>query len=509
MRYNRLIALCVAIVLAFMSCKKDHYDTDNLQGINMDGEVMVPVGSTSFTLMKLMEQFKIDSIINCTEDGNLSFGFHYEDFGVLQGESFLHFDNLNYDEHFTFENPFPFALPQVFDTVLRFEQTILFESDCIQVMEALMKSGRFEFMVSSNVPLLQRMVVSSSDIKDEEGNEMMLDFDFTSNSIGIDLAGMHYTTDSVNTLDLKYDLYLRFQGVVAPELFFDVNVQGTDLAIQEMSGYVDTFVSRNYIDTIMTLFPSNVTGAMEVHGARLKLMERNTFDLDALLNVDTAWVIGDDGIVFPVFEQTPLEVPLQTNYEFGEVLNTTLNGRITANQIGIFTASDFIVSPNGLSDRVSVVDTCQVDVIVDAEIPFNFAVDDVRVIDTSELNVADTEMPNQIEKLTLELTCKSTIPLDLNVQLYTYDSINACITDTLVAPNDLIRASLDGKPVTTEVVVEVTGDKIDHFLQADHLIQIYHIDTEAHNVQLKAEQGLDVFMKAKLKYNGVIELEKE
>ena len=181
-----------------------------------------------------------------------------------------------------------------------------------------------------------------------------------------------------------------------------------------------------------------------------------------------------------------------------------MDGKISANETGFYATSTFIVNPSGMSDLVSVSDTCVIDVMVDTEIPFAFAVNDVRFVDTTDLNLK-IEAPEQIEKLTLELTFTSTVPLKMNAQFFTYDSEKEQITDVLVAEDRLISASYDGKPVTTELTLEVTGDKVEHLNHSDRLISIYEIDTEAHDVCLKGEQQLGVSIKARVKYKGVVE----
>ena len=505
MIYNKLVLL-LSLAMLFASCKKDHYDMDNVHGVNAEGEILLPVGSASFTLMKMMQQFKIDTLINCSEDGNLSYTFHYDDYGVINGQDLLRFKDLDYSERFTVENPFPIVLPQAFDTVFHFDQTLMFESESIHVMEAEMKSGHFDFGMNSNIGLLQRIVLQSTDIKDAEGHELMLDFDFNSSDIQFDLDGLHYTTDTANTLDLCYDVYVRVQGSLDPELFFEVDVKGSDLAIKEMSGYVDRYDSRNYIDTSFVLFPSNVSGELEVYGARMWLSERNTFVLEAQLDVDTAWVFGDDEVPFSIFGPQQVSVDVPSQPDFGQVFERILNGKISANETNVFSSSNFIVNPSGMSDLVSVSDTCSIDVVIDTEIPFDFVVDDVRYLDTTDLNLSGIKSPEQIEKLSLELTISSTVPLNMNAQFFTYDSETEMITDTLVAEDRLIAASFDGHPTTTEVILEVTGDKVVHLIQSDRLISCYELDTEAHNVVLNGQQGVDVFMKARVKYNGVFDL---
>ena len=506
MKYNKLFLILALATLLFASCKKDHYDVGNVHGVNAEGELLLPIGSASFSLSEMMEKFKIDSIINCSEDGDLSFGIHYENLGALNGENLLRFKDLEYHEHFSFENPFPVVLPQAFDTVFHFDHTITFESDNIHVIEAEMKTGHFDFNLSSNIGLLQKVVIRSADIKDADGHDLVLDFDFSANDIQFDLDGLHYVTDTANTLDLSYDLYVRIQSLADHELYLDVDISGKDLAIKEMTGYVDAYDSRNTVDTTYNLFSENVSGSLEVFGARLDLYERNTFDLEARLTVDTAWVFDDSSVPYSIFGPDPLAVDIPTQFQFGKVLEKSLNGKISANTLGVFAASCFTVNPFGLNDLVSVNDSCVIDVMVDAEIPFDFAVDDVRYIDTTVLNLSGVSKPEQIEKLTLELTFTSTIPLNMNAQFFTYDSATEQITGILVDEGRLINASFDGQPTTTEVTLEVTGEKVENLLRSDRLISVYSLDTDAHDVVLNGQQHLDVFMKAKVKYNGVVEL---
>ena len=170
----------------------------------------------------------------------------------------------------------------------------------------------------------------------------------------------------------------------------------------------------------------------------------------------------------------------------------------------LFRSSSFIVNPSGMSDMVFVSDTCVIDVMIDAEIPFAFTVNDVRFVDTTDLNLK-IDAPEQIEKLTLELTFISTIPLGLNAQFFAYDSETGQITEALVAEDRLINASYDGRPVTTDVTLEITGEKVEHVNHSNRLISIYEIDTDAHDVCLKGQQQLSLFVKARVKYKGTVE----
>ena len=339
------------------------------------------------------------------------------------------------------------------------------------------------------------MVIRTSDIKDASGHDLVLDFPFNSAPIGFDLDGLHYATDSANRLNLEYDLYVRVQEILEQELYFDVDLKGRDLAFREMKGFVETYDSRNCLDTTFTLFPDKVAG---------KLLERNTFDMAARLVVDTAWLFGEGMEPFSIFSSLPLSVEVPMQSEFGEVFDATLQGTIMAKGGDLYTASSFIVNPLGLDNMVSVTDSCTIDVIIDANIPFDFTANDVRYLDTVKLENSEINSPEAIEKLTLELTINSTLPLNLDAEFYVYDSETERITDTLAADDSLIKASFDGRPVTTSFSLEITKDRLENYLNSDRLIMLYKIDTDAREVKLNANQKLDLYLKAKVKYDGVV-----
>lgn len=505
MKYNKLLFLLFLLVVSLTSCRKDHYNVGNVHGVNAQGEMLLPLASKSVTMMGMMQRFQIDSLIDCNADGNLSYNYLYEHFGAVKGSELLRFNDLNYEEHFVFENPFPLVLPQAFDTMLHFDHTIVFEADYIRVLEAMMRSGHFDFEIATNIGLLQRAVIRSTDIKDASGNDVEFDFQFNLDTIAFDLGGMRYETDTANTLNLSYDLYFRVQGTNDEELFFDVNIKGRDLAIQEMRGFVETYDSESKIDTAFNLFPDNIMGSLEIKGARLHLSERNSFGLEARLVLDTAMISGEGIASYSLFEPMPVAVDLPSQLAFAEVFDHSLNGQLNASSSRAYSVSNFIVNPSGMMDMVTVVDTCNIDVRVDVSIPFAFAVDDVQYLDTVNLELSEIKMPDMIERITLDLTFNSTLPLNLGGRFYMYDSENDRITDTLVANDEIIRASFDGQPTTTMVSIDITEGRVENVLHSDRIIMLYELDTEARDVVLNANQKLDLYVKTKVKYDGVVE----
>ena len=308
MKINKIIFSILAFALLMTACRKDHYDVANVHGINAEGEVLLPIASASYTMKDLMERFEIDSLITFTDEGNMSYGFFYEHDDAISGRQLLYFKDWNYDAHFAVANPFPGALPEPIDTVVNVSQTVTFETDHIRVMSALMKSGHFEFDLESNVANLGQVIVTTHDIQDATGRDLRFVYHPQTGQTGFDLAGLQYQTSEANTLTLNYEFHIIVHQLNDPEIVIDAHIAATDLAIREMTGYVDSYESRNRIDTTFSLFPSNFSGGLEINGARMRVSERNTFDLDARLLVDTAMVFGEGVAPYSIFDPMPKRV---------------------------------------------------------------------------------------------------------------------------------------------------------------------------------------------------------
>jgi len=505
MKNNKLYLILALLVVAFVSCKKDHYDVTHVQGVNAEGELLLPIANKSLTMMDMMTRFQIDSLINCSESGELSYDYYFEDNDVINANRLLQFNDLDINEHLAFANPFISVQPPITDTMISFEKAITFESEHISVLEAVMKMGRFDFQMASNIGNLRRIVLRSSDIKDETGNDFVFDSQVQANTFGFDLAGLHYLTDTPNTLTFSYELYLYFNPSTDPELFVDIRIQGSDLAMRTMRGFVESYSERNRLDTTFSLFPENLTGMLEMDGVNLRIHERNTFPLEAYLEVDTALMTGEGLEPYSIFEPMPLSVDLPSQTTFVEVLNQSLHGRLDASGGSVYASSNFVVNPSGMNEMVTVDDTCTVDLRINVEFPFAFEADDVRYMDTIDMQLSELDMPDLIEKLTLEMTFTSTLPLNLDGRFFMYNSENEMITDTLLSDARLIQASFDGQATTSTVSIDITEERMEHVLHSDRIIMVYEVDTDAHDVKLNTNQKLDIFVKAKVKYNGVVE----
>ena len=507
MKNSKLLLVLALFALAFVSCKKDHYDVSQVHGVAAEGELLLPVASASYTMMGMMQRFQIDSLITFSEDGGMSFTYDYDYLGAVKGSELLHFKDWEYEAHYSIENPYSFVLPEPIDTVFSMSQDVEFVADHIHVVSALMKSGHFEFDLSTNVGSLGQVIITTSDIKDIQGRDFRFVYQPQTGQTGFDMAGLHYQTDEPNTLTFNYEIHAVIQEI-APEMEFGIRVVASDLSIQEMSGSVDKYESSNRIDTVFKLFPEKLSGSLDIKGARLNLSERNTFDLNARLFVDTALVYGNGIAPYSIFNPMPVDVYLPKNSS-NQVFSQSLNGKLNAEGGQVMASSLFTVYASEMDELVTVADTCNIDVFIDVDIPFSFSIDDVRYLDTVDMNISEIEMPEMIEKLTIELTFNSTLPLNLGGQFYMYDSQLGQITDTLLADTQLIAASFDGQPITTTLSIDVTEDRVENVMHSDKILMLFKVDTDARDVEIKAYQKLDMFTKARVKYNGTVELKKD
>ena len=506
MKNIKLSCICLLLAVFFASCSKGHYDLNNVHGVNVEGEVLLPLANGSFTMMDMMSRFGQDSLLVFDASGNMSYNYSYEQNGVVEGRSFLKFNDLTYNEHFAFENPFPFVLPFSIDTVVRYEHELTFEADHISVEEAVMRSGRFDFELSSNIGTVKRVVIRSSEIKDAQGHDLELVFPLTSGSFGFDLGGLRYETEIPNSLNLSYEVQISTQGSTDEELYLDIDILGSDLAIKEMTGYVERYGTRSQIDTTFNFFPGNLSGVLHVNDVNIQLYERNTFDLEARLDIDTVTVFGEGFAPYSLLEPLPLSVDLPTQMEPKEVLNQSVDAQINASNGQIYASSNFIINSVGTMEQVSVGDSCQIDVRFDVSIPMAFRISDVCYIDTVDMNIGQIDNTFGIKKLTLDLDFDSTIPFDLKGRFLMYNSETEQVNGTLLDETTLIGASYDGQPTKTSVSIALTESQFQNMLDSDMLILDLGLDTDDHDVVLKADQRLQFYAKAKVEYDDTVEL---
>lgn len=505
MRHYRLLLTTLVFALFVVSCKKDHYDVSNLHGVNAEGEVLAPLASASFSVKDLMERFGLLDLLYWSADGDLALHFTQQMDSILEGSEILKFNDLDYEEQYTYSNPYPATQPPYLDTVLSFERTITFDSEHVFVREGFIKSGHLEFNMESNAGNVQHVVLHSSNFKNAAGHDLVLDTPIHDNIFVIDLSGLHYVAEEANTLTFDCEVTVGAQVTAEPELYVNYNIKGHDLAFREIQGFVESYSSRDRVDTVFTLFPGLIDGQLGLEDVRLTLTERNTFPMGTRFFVDTLTLWSKENAPISILQPLPLPIEMPPAMQYEEALNRVVNFRISADGGHFLASGDFIVNPENVTDMVTLVDTNRIDLCADVEIPFSFKVGDVKYVDTVNMDVANLEMPELIKELTLELTFNSVLPFHLDASFYMFNSETGMVTDTLLGESKVIKASFDGKPATTEVTLVVDEDRVENVLHSNRIIMSYELDTEDHNLHLNLNQKLDLSVKGRAKYKGDVD----
>lgn len=509
MKAKQLLLLFV-IAMALCSCKKDHYDTSQVHGAQLEGEFLLPIINASYTIEDMLKRFQIDSVIVFEEGGGMYFEYDYTQADVLKGSDFMKFKNFVFEEKYSIENPYPFVIPQPVDTTVRLDYSVNLESEYVTVQSGKIRSGVLSFSVGSNVANIRSMIIRSDDLKQADGSPLEIITGPVSDSVVIDLAGLYFEAEETHVLNFSHELRVSIENTTVSEFIFDVHLASTEICVQEMSGWANIVRVRNRLDTVFAVFEDNVFGSLEVKGAEVSMSGRNGFGMDAGLQVDTAMFVYDFWETYDIFEPLPVEAVLPVSpAAYAEVLHRKLNAKVNLNSIGLCFASDVIFNPQGLQDLIQLSDSSTIDMIVNVDVPLKFCVDDVWYMDTLDFELSEVEIPEIIKEVTLEMTFHSTLPLNLNGKFYLYDSEHDVVTDTLIGDSNLISASFDGKPTTTNVSFTITEDRVENLFHSDRIFMMYEVDTDARDVALNANQKLEAIVKAKVKYDGVIETNNE
>lgn len=497
------------IVLSFVSCRKEHYELDNVNGVALNAEVLVPIAKASYSVEDIIRKLNMDSVLTFHEDGGISFRYSYENDSVFKGEDLLFFKDWDYEDQIALPNPIQIVLPEPVDTVMSFSDTILLESDYIEVHTAYIRSGQIMFDLDTNLPGLNGITILTQNIKDASGQPLELHWTPGQEAASVDLSGLLYESDVVNAIRLDYDLSFELYDLTIPEINIDFAIQIRDFTIREMRGRIKEYSTRNSIDTTFSLFPDNIMGAATVLNAKMRLYERNAFNMTASLVVDTARISGEGITPHDIFESLPIETYVIPSDQFVETSELYINGSVNTNYSSVYVSSLFTLNPDANPETITVYDTDHLDVQVDVDVPFDFNIEQVVYSDTVNLELSEIDMPDLIEQMILGFVFQTDLPLNLGFTAYMYDSEHERITDTLVADEALIRGAFDGQMQTTETEVTITRERVQNIMSSDKIILCFDVDTGSLDIALKLQQCLKVALRADVKYDGVMEFDNE
>ena len=495
--------LAIGVLLICTSCNKNHYDFDRFEGVEAEGEWNLPIASASRTIGDVINALNQNGAIVNDENGNLHFVYNYFIDDAIKGADFMYFKDQQFADSVVIDNPAPIVLPAPIDTVLRFEKTIALASESIGMMSAEIKSGRLGFSVATDLSGFRQIIVMSPNIMDANGNNLNLVMDTLDKERVIDVAGYRCETPVDNEITLVVEVHLSIQDLSESQYKTSFNLKVNDLKLSRMTGKIGRFSSCHRIDTTFNLFPNSLEGTAMFLDAKVKLRERNSFELPARLRIDTAMISGD-GQSYCIFDQMPVVVDVAPSDGYVEVFNENVSGVLEANRQQAYSSAVFALNPDSLNTVFEVADTTSIDTKIGVEIPLKFNVLGATYIDTVDMHLSNFESLDFFKEIVLNMLVCTDIPFNIRVKDYFCHSDSGEVTGTLFNDDLVLKGAFDGTMQESNITIALTQERIRQLLHSDKLIMHYHIDTEDHDVELNAKQRLLMALRAKVFCDGVM-----
>lgn len=504
MKRRLLLGAAMALVAVLvLSCNKNRFDFDNLESVEGSGQWKLPIGSIHTTLGDVLEQFAENDLISYDANGNLQMSYSFKMEDILKGSSFLSLGTLNFTSSpFSFPNPYPgVTLPQPIDTILYLHQYVKIDADSASIESAVIKSGTLVTTIQSNLGHVSLIEVSSSDIHMPNGDSL-----YTTAEM-VDLEGASFRVhdefgQADTTLVINYAIHYQLLGIDDPEYEVTTIIALNNLKLKSLSGIVDHFVYDFSLDTNFSLPLGNVNGQLDVVGAKVNIMEKNTFEgLYSSLIINTAEFYGggvDPSMFFDHYPYVLDVVPANTFVPImdNETIHLSLNPKYDA--VHFEGSVDF--NPNAVDHLVTIHDTSTLSVAIDAVVPMQFNIPGVTYVDTLELNLGEISAPSLVKEIILGMLFESELPFNLSVQLDMLNSQTGAILGQLVDHEMVVNGSFNGTPVLTNESISITHELLDKLLESDMLIMRVGVNTGGNDVQLNLDNGLGLTLKADVLY---------
>lgn len=482
-------ALVVAAMLMF-SCNKNRFDFEHLESAQGSGQWKLPFGTLQVSFDTILNQLIANNeLLTTDDDGQIQIVYGFP-LTLLSGLNLLNIGTVNSTASTSFANPYPGVPMEPIDTTIYCTHVVTMEADSLTIETAVVKSGILKRYLYSNLENVSQVLMSSPDIHMPGGDTL-----HTTDS-EVDMAGMTINlrnpmTGEVDTTFLvRYAITYQMTGIPDPDYEITTEVVLEHVKLKELTGYLDNEVYEYTKDSTFQL-PSNLFGQMTLVGAKMRILEKNTFgNLVGRLRFSRAEFYGGGAPSAPVFDHYPydmtvVESPTFINIAPEETIHVTMNSKFNAYGVDL----SFDVNPFGKNNLIHIYDTSMISMKFNAVVPMRFNSSGVYYLDTIDVNLGNIETPEILKEILLHLNFDSQIPFNLGAQLFTLDSITGVKTDSLLVQAMHIGGSFDGSHVQSVAQISVTKERLAHLIASKKLAMRFGIDTEAHDVDLKLNEG--------------------
>ena len=512
MRKSVFLGMATALfALLMISCNKNHYDFSAIETVEGSGQWKLPIATLNTTIEKVLDKLGEQDLISTDAQGNLQMTYHYDLNNLLVGSQLMNIGSASAPFHFSIGNPITIPVPVAIDTFVVLEQDLQLSAEGARILSASVKEGSLTTFVTTSLVDIQYAIFRSPNILDADGKPLETTLD-ASNNGQVDMAGKTIAVDELsaggetNTLHFSWEVHFQIYELSASEIDFDAEVGIQNWKIQRLTGYVDEYNSPFDMTSEFSLPMGKINGQMSLVDARLQILQKNTFELTARLDLDTAELLGNDVAPSMLFNEYPVEVNITPSPVYVTALDKTVTLTVNSKHNAIHMSGDMVFNPGGVENQITVYDTSTVNMAFDAVVPMKFNIPGIFYTDTMNLDLSGVKFPEIVEQLILTLNIDSEMPFNMMAQFYTLDAETGQISDSLLDTQAFIAGRFGDDPVASEIVLDLRRERMSHLFASNKLLMRLGLNTDNNTVILNKEDGLSVKIKADAIYGGAVDI---
>ncbi|MFT5601170.1 MAG: hypothetical protein ACI9N1_001410 [Flavobacteriales bacterium] len=477
---NPLLYIALVLFIFLLSCKKVR------QPLQWDSEWSAPIAYGSLTMKNLLG----DSLLSSDLDSSLILKYEAELFRF----DLRDITNIG-DTTFLDTFAIPFFTPVTFSSGQQFinqPEEADFEIEGAELSSISIKEGTINYILKSSIEGEVIYTYQIPSAKDAQGVTFTKDVlmpaatpgsyslktgTFSLDGYTLDLTGAsgNETNKILTNINCAVASTTPSVTVSLVDTLFAANTI-SDLKISSAEGYFGNHSISAVESNPLNLFTSLVSGGFDINEIDVNFIIENGIGADASIqtnmiavssgstqyslthpiigtnnNINRAYRSGAE--VYPSFFTTNLNENNSNIISLLESLPDSISYDmdITINPLNNISGySDFIVEEHPLR------------VLLDASMPLNAIVNNLTLVDTIEVNFADS---NILNTLSLDLSIANGFPLNAKIDIAILDQ-NDMVTDHLLVPGDILSGMLN------------TQNKIDSPHLSNHFIDLTPRDIE-------------------------------
>lgn len=562
MKITFVLRFLLILLILFTACKKQVIQTDKIETPELSPSFAIPLGYANLNLGDIERRF----------DGQeLVFNQANQLFELVYQRSIFEFTAADYFQFATQNFSDSYSAPPSVATAINVggagataswqEQLVntLSFSNGESIDSVLINTGNLTINVNSEFSHDISINLSSPYIVSSAGSALntTIDLDYQgmaplSELITVDLSG--YTIDftrngiTTNEIELNATLFITSSGAPitgSENITFASTVNLTDYAA--VYGYFGQFTTNLNGQTDIASFYENFNGGtLSLADPRLELFLFNTTGIEVATDFSAIFELADNSNVINSgagLTNIPNLAPALfvgdtavTTYQINNGnTNPTLTNMLNQAPTEIVFATNSTVNPTGIATNFLTKES-KVWATANAVLPFfgyadNFSLNDTTDLDLEEelaLSPQDNFTVEDVEKLTVRIITKNSLPVTGNVQLYFADSLGTVI-DSLFTTAQNGENIIQGAPINTSLPISdpnygkvtnsvekttdivLTGQKLKSLIDQGSKKLIYSLKantTDASNqTDIKFFPEYDLFIKVSAKIDFKLNLQ--